>query len=77
MLGDCDLTALQKMKQIDQQQHSGLLQEFYAMTQRHNEPKGWYAVRLDMATGKVWLQSREALGGTPEEQGRLLVNYLL
>ena len=34
MLGDSVLTALEKMKQTDQQQHSdGLLQEFYAMTQ--------------------------------------------
>ena len=30
-----------------------------------------------MAAGKVRLQSREALGGTPVEQGRLLVNHLL
>ena len=34
-------------------------------------------MRLDMAAGKVWLQSWEALGGTPEEQGRLLVDRLL
>ena len=40
------------------------------------EPIGQYAVRLDMAAGKVQLQSR-ALGGTPEEWGRLLVNHLL
>ena len=41
MLGDSILTALNKMKQTDQQQHSnGLLQEFYTMTQKHNEPKG-------------------------------------
>ena len=54
MLGDSVLTALEKMKQTDQQQHSdGLLQPFYAMTQKHNEPTGWYAVRLDMAAGKV------------------------
>ena len=54
MLGDGVLTALEKMKQTDQQQHSnGLLQEFYAMTQKHNEPIGQYAVRLDMAAGKV------------------------
>ena len=78
MLGDSVLTALGKMKQTIQQQHSdGLLQEFYAMTQKHNEPIRWYAVRLDMAAGKVQLQSREALGGTPEEQGRLLVDHLL
>ena len=68
MLGDSILTALNKMKQTDQQQHSnGLLQEFYAMTQKHNEPIGRYAVRPDMAARKVWLQSQEALGGTPEE----------
>ena len=54
MLGDSILTALNKMKQTDQQQHSnGLLQEFYDMTQKHNEPLGQYAVRLDMAAGKV------------------------
>ena len=78
MLGDSILTALNKMKQTDQHQHSdGLLQEFYTMTQKHNEPIGRYAVRLDMAAGKVRLQSQEALGGTPEEQGKLLVNHLL
>ena len=37
---------------------------------------GKYAVRLDMAVGKVQLQSREALGGTPGERERLLVNCL-
>ena len=58
MLGDSILTALNKIKQTDHNQHSdGLLQEFYAMTQKHNESIGRYAVRLDMATGKVWLQS--------------------
>ena len=58
MLGDSILTALNKMKQTDQHQHSdGLLQEFYAMTQKHNEPIGQYAVMLDMATGKAKLQS--------------------
>ena len=78
MLGDSILTALNKMKQTDQQQHSdGLLQEIYAMTQKHNEPIGQYAVRLDIAAGKVQLQSQEALGGTSEEWGRLLVNCLL
>ena len=78
MLGDSILTALNKMKQIDQHQHSnGLLQEFHAMTQKHNEPIGWYAVRLDMAAGKVQPRSQEALGGTPEELGRLLVDCLL
>ena len=78
MLGDIILTALNKMKQTDQHQHSNrLLQEFYTMTQRHNEPIGRYTVRLDMAAGKIQLQSQEALGGIPEEQGRLLVNCLL
>ena len=78
MLGDSVLTALEKMKQTDQQQHSdSLLQEYYAMTHKHNEPIGQYAVRLDMAAGKVQLQSQEALGSTPEEWGRLLVDHLL
>ena len=78
MLGDSILTVLNKTKQTDQHQHSdGLLQEFYAMTQRHNEPIGRYAVRLGMAAGKVQLQSQEALGDTPEERGRLLVDHLL
>ena len=77
MLGDSILTALNKMKQTDQHQHSNeLLQEFYTMTKKHNEPIGQYAVRLDIAAGKVQLQSREALWGIPEEQGRLLVNHL-
>ena len=54
MLGDSILTALNKMKQTDQHQHSdGLLQEFYTMTQKHNESIGQYAVRLDMAAGKL------------------------
>ena len=58
MLGDSILTALNKMKQTDQYQHSdALLQEFYAMTQKHNKPTGQCAVRLDMAAGKVRLQS--------------------
>ena len=78
MLGDSILTALNKMKQTDHHQHSdGLLQEFYAMTQKHKESIGKYAVRLDMAAGKVWLQSQEALGSTPDECERLLVNHLL
>ena len=56
MLGDSILTALNKMKQTDHHQHSDrLLQEFYAMTQKHNESIGKYAVRLDMAVGRVWL----------------------
>ena len=67
--GDSILTALTKMKQTDHHQHSdGLLQEFYTMTQKHDESTGKYAIRLDMAAGKVWLQSQEALGGTPDEQ---------
>ena len=78
MLGDSILTALNKMKQTDQQQYSDrLLKEFYTMTKKPNEPIGWYVLRLDMAAGKVQLQSQEALGGTPEEWGRLLVNCLL
>ena len=63
MLEASILTALNKMKQMDHHQHSnGLLQKFYAMTQKHNKSIGKYAVRLDMAAGKVWLQSQEALG---------------
>ena len=78
MLGDSILTALNKMKQTDHHQHSdGLLQEFYTMTQKHHESTGRYPVRLDMAAGKVRLQLREALGGTPEERERLLVDCLL
>ena len=56
MLGDSILTALNKMKQTDQHQDSnGLLQEFYAITQKHDEPVGRHAVRQDMAAGKVQL----------------------
>ena len=78
MLGDTVEEALNKMRQTDQHQHSDrLLQEFYAMTQRHNEPIGKYAVRLNLATGKVRLQSMEALGSTEEERGRLLIDILL
>ena len=78
MLGDSIVTALNKIKQADHHQHSnGLLQEFYAMTQKHNESIGKYAVRLNMAAGKVWLQSQEAIQGTPDKQERLLVNCLL
>ena len=58
MLGDSILTALNKMKQMDHHQHSdGLLQEFYTMPQKHHESIGKYAVRLDMAAGKVQLKS--------------------
>ena len=68
MLGYSILTALNKLKQTDHHQHSkGLLQEVYAMTQKHNESIGMYVVRLDMAAGKVWLQSQEALGGTRDK----------
>ena len=78
MLGNCILTALNKMKQTDHHQHSnGLLQEFYAMTQKHNESIGKHAVRLDMAAGKFWLQSQEVLSSIPDEQERLLVDRLL
>ena len=34
-------------------------------------------MRLDMVACKVWLQSREALGCTEEEKGRLLIDCLL
>ena len=77
MLGDTE-EALNKMRQTNQHQHSdGLLQEFYAMNQRHNKPIGKYAIRLELATGKVRLQSMEALGSTEEERGRLLIDHLL
>ena len=70
--------ALNKMGQTDQHQNSdGLLQEFFRMTQRHNEPTGKYAIRLDLSTGKVRLQSMEALGSTEEERGKLLIDCLL
>ena len=76
--GDSILTALNKMKQTDHYQHSnGLLQEFYTMTQKHNESIRKYAVRLYMAASKVFLQSQEALGSTPDEWGRLPVDHLL
>ena len=78
MLGDTVEAALDKMMMTDQHQHSdGLLQEFYAMTQWVNESIGKYAVQLDLATGKVCLQSREALGSSKEEGGRLLMDHLL
>ena len=68
MLEDSILIVLNKMKQTDYHQHSDrLLQEFYAMTQKHNVSIGKNAVRLDMAARKVWLQSKEALGNTPDE----------
>ena len=77
MLGDTVEAALDKMMMTNQHQHSdGLLQEFYAMTQRANEPIGKYAVHLNLAAGKVRLQSREALGRN-EERGRLLIDHLL
>ena len=78
MLGDIVEEALNKMRQTNQHQHSNrLLQEFFAMTQRHNEPIGKYAIRLDLTTGKVRLQSMEALGSSEEERGRLLIDCLL
>ena len=70
--------ALNRMMMTNQHQHSnGLLQEFYVMTQRANKPIGKYAVHLNLAAGKVRLQSREALGSNEEERGRLLINRLL
>ena len=47
------------------------------MTQRVNEPKGKYAVHLDLAASKVWLQYREALRSNKEERERLLIDHLL
>ena len=77
MLGDTVEAGLNKMMMTDQHQHSdGLLQEFYAMTQRANKPIGKYAVHLNLAASKVRLQSREALGSNEEERGRLLINRL-
>ena len=78
MLGDTVEAALDKMMMTDQHQHSdGLLQEFYAMIQRANEPIGKCAMCLDLAAGKVRLQFREALGSNEEERGRLLFDHLL
>ena len=78
MLGETIEAALDKMVMTDQHQHSdGLLQEFYVMTQRANKPTGKYTVHLDLAAGKVRLQSREALGSNEEERGRLLIDHLL
>ena len=78
MLGDTVEAVLNKMMMTEQHQHSdGLLQEFYAMTQRANEPIGKYAICLSLAAGKVRLQSREALGSNEEERGRLLIDHLL
>ena len=63
--------ALEKMKQTVQSQHSdGLLQEFNAMAQRNGEPIGKYSVKLNLAAGKVQLQSCEALGSTEAERSR-------
>ena len=78
MLGDTVEATLDKMMMTDQHQHSdGLLQEFYTMTQWSNKPIGKYAVCLDLAAGKVCLQSREALGSSEEERGKLLMDCLL
>ena len=77
MLGDTEEAALNKMM-TDQHQHSDrLLQEFYMMTQKANEPIGKYAMHLNLASGKVRLQSREALGNNEEERRRLLIDHLL
>ena len=47
------------------------------MTQWTNEPIGKYTVQLNLAARKVCLQSREALGSSEEERGRLLIDHLL
>ena len=47
------------------------------MTPWTNEPTGKYAMWLDLVAGKVHLQSREALGSSEEERGRLLIDHLL
>ena len=66
MLGDRFLTASKRMKQTDHHWHGdGLLQEFCAMTQKHNESRE--VCCETMAVGKVQLQSREVLGSTPDE----------
>ena len=53
MLGDTVEAALNKMMMTNQHQHSdGLLQKFYAMTQRANEPIGKYTIHLNLAAGK-------------------------
>ena len=73
MLGDTVEAALDKMMMTNQHQHSnGLLQEFYVMTQRANEPIGKYAMHLDLTASKVRLQSREALGSNEEEWGKAI-----
>ena len=78
MLCDTVEAALNKMMMTYQHQHSDrLLQKFDVMTQRANEPIGKYAMHLDLAAGKVRLQSREALGNNEEERERLLIDHLL
>ena len=78
MLGDVVEATLNKMMMTDQHQHSnGLLQEFYEMTQRANKPIDKYVKHLDLAAGKVRLQSREALGSNEEERERLLIDHFL
>ena len=78
MLGYMVEVALNKMMMTDQHQHSdGLLQEFYVMTQRTNEPIGKYAMGLNLVAHKVQLQSGETLGSNEEERGRLLIDCLL
>ena len=75
MLGDTVKVALNKMMMTNQHQLSdGLLQEFYVMTQRDNKPIGKYTVCLNFMASKVRLQSREALGSSKEERGRLLID---
>ena len=78
MLGDTVEAAFDIMMMTDQHQHSNeLLQEFYVMTQRANKPIGKYALCLNLAAGKVRLQSRKALGSNEEGRGRLLIDHLL
>ena len=77
MLGDDVPMALSKIKWTNHQQHcNGLLQRFYAMTQKSNKSIRIFAMKLDMAAGKVQLQSTEALGST-EEVERHQLDYLL
>ena len=78
MLGDTVEAALNKMMMTNQHQHSdGLLQEFYVMSQRANEPIGKYTMHLNLAAGKMRLQCREALSSNEEERRRLLIDCLL
>ena len=78
MLGDTVEVALDNMMMINQHQHSnGVLQKFYVMTQRANEPIGKYALHLNLVASKARLQSSEALGSNEEERERLLIDCFL